>query len=162
VGRDLSDYRLDVAVRGELARDPRVDDAEAIAVAVDGGFVTLRGTVATHKDRRAVVRAARRCGGVTGIGDRLQVRATANRRSGDAELRAAALQALIDEPALTADELDVRVDDGRVTLKGHVTHQRQSDVAFGAVAALDHVKGITNEIVTSTVPRTRRGRQPAD
>jgi osmotically-inducible protein OsmY len=158
VGRDLSDFRLEVEVRGEVARDPRVDDAEAIAVAVDAGFVTLRGTVATHKDRRAVVRAARRCGGVTGIGDRLQVRVTARRGSGDAELRASALQALIDEPELTADELDVRVNDGWITLTGHVTHQRQSDVAFRAVAALDHVKGIANEIVTSTVPRTRRGR----
>jgi osmotically-inducible protein OsmY len=155
--RDLSDFRLEAAVRSALARDARIDDAQVIAVAVEAGFVTLRGTVATLAQRRAAVRAARVCFGVTGIGDRLQVRATSDRRRGDAELRAAALQTLIDEPGLTAEGLDVRVKERWVTLRGHVTHQRESDAAFGAVAALDDVKGITNEIVTSTLPRVRRG-----
>jgi osmotically-inducible protein OsmY len=70
----MSDRALQADVRGELARDPRIDEPEVIDVAVDAGFVTLRGVIASRSQRRAIVRAARRCVGVTGIGDRLQHR----------------------------------------------------------------------------------------
>ncbi|MCW2985424.1 MAG: Osmotically-inducible protein OsmY, contains domain [Conexibacter sp.] len=68
----MSDRALHADVRGELARDPRIDEPEVIAVDVDAGFVTLRGVVASRSQRRAILRAARRCVGVIGIGDQLQ------------------------------------------------------------------------------------------
>ena len=87
---------------------------------------------------------------VTGIGDRLRVRIGAGRRRGDVELRGAALQALVDEPELAADWLDVKVADGWASLKGNVAHQRQSDIAFSAVAALHDIAGITNDITVTS------------
>ena len=109
---DRHDRKLEANVRSELALDPRVDGASTVAVGVQAGFVTLRGTVASLKQRRAVLRAVKRCLGVSGIGDRLQVRVAAGHRPGDAGLRGAALQALVDTPGLAADWLDVRVSDG--------------------------------------------------
>lgn len=147
---DVSDRRLEADVRGELARDPRIDDPYAIAVRVQGGFVILRGTVASPRQQQSAVRAAKRCRGVSGVGDLLEVvRVGAGSRRRDAELRGAALHRLLDEPGLAADWLDVRVSDGWVTLKGHVEHQHQSDAAHGAIAGLRGIKGMTNEIVVS-------------
>jgi hypothetical protein len=109
---DRRDRQLEANVRSELALDPRVDVASTVAVGVQAGFVTLRGTVASLKQRRAVLRAVKRCLGVCGIGDRLLVRVAAGHRPGDAELRGAALQALADAPGLAADSLDIRASDG--------------------------------------------------
>jgi osmotically-inducible protein OsmY len=78
---EFRDRRLEAAVRSELALDPRIDDASSIAVGVQAGFVTLRGTVASVRQRRAAVRVVKRCLGVSGIGDRLQLRTAAAPRT---------------------------------------------------------------------------------
>jgi osmotically-inducible protein OsmY len=45
--------------------------------------------------------------------------------------------------------IDVKVQDGWVTLKGQVSYQYQSDAAYDDVSRLYGVYGITNEIVVS-------------
>jgi osmotically-inducible protein OsmY len=44
---------LENDVNGRLADDPRIADSAEIAVASDGGIVTLRGTVERFPQRRA-------------------------------------------------------------------------------------------------------------
>ena len=77
--------------------------------------------------------------------DELTVKWFGDQRSDD-ELRGAALQALIWDVEVPDDDIDVKVSDGWVTLKGEVRHQFESDAAFDDVARLQGVGGITNEI----------------
>ena len=108
--------------------------------------MTLRGTVGSFAQRRAAVADARRTRGVVDVYDEVDVRILDRDRREDAEIRGAALQRLSWDSEIPGDYLDVRVDDGWVTLKGDVDYQFQSDLAFDDVSRLYGVTGVTNEI----------------
>ena len=133
-------------VRAVLAEDPRLPAATEIAVDAYGDAVTLRGTVGSFAQQRAAVADARRVIGVADVVDELNVRLLDDDRREDAEIRGAALQRLIWDSLIPGDALDVRVNDGWLTLKGDVDFQFQSDLAFDDVAGLYGVIGVTNEI----------------
>jgi osmotically-inducible protein OsmY len=143
---DTTSDRIQDDVRNALADDPRIPYVNEIAVDTYGGAVTLRGTVGSFAERRAAVADARRTRGVIDVYDDLRVRLLDRDRREDAEIRGAALQRLMWDPELVPDYIDVQVNDGWVTLKGDVDHQFQSDNAFGHVASLYGVTGVTNEI----------------
>lgn len=133
-------------VRIALKGDPRIPYVDSIAIEAYGDAVILRGTVGNFAEKRAAIADARRTHGVYTVDDELRVRLMDRDRREDAEIRGAALQRLMWDPQLVADYLDVEVKEGWVTLKGDVDHQFQSDKAFGHVADLHGVTGITNEI----------------
>jgi osmotically-inducible protein OsmY len=64
----------------------------------------------------------------------------------DAELRGMALQTIARDTEAPAELIDVKVEDGWVTLRGTVNWQFQSDAAYEDVANLFGVIGITNDI----------------
>jgi osmotically-inducible protein OsmY len=138
--------QIEAGVRAELASDPRVPYRDEIAIEVDGTTVTLRGTVGSFAQRRAAVADARRTVGVGDVWDELQVRLLSDDRRKDAEIRGAALQRLVWDSEVPGEFLDVKVDDGWVTLKGEVDFQHQSDDAFDRVGSLHGVTGVTNDI----------------
>ena len=74
---------------------------------------------------------------------------TGSNRRDDDEIRGAALQNLIWDVDVPSDFVDVKVDDGWVTLKGNVSYQFESDAAYDDVASLYGVLGVTNEIIVS-------------
>lgn len=129
-----------------LAVDPRIPNPAEIAVDANDGVVTLRGTVGSFAQRRAAVADARKVDGVEDVFDELQVRLLDEFAREDAEIRGAALQALMWDVEIPSGSIDVKVQDGWVTLKGEVGYQFQSDDAFDDVASLYGVTGITNEI----------------
>ena len=133
-------------VRAALEEDPRIPYDDAIAVDAVGDSVLLRGTVGNFAEKQAAIADARRTRGVDTVDDELRVRLMDRDRREDADIRGAALQALMWDPQLAADYIDVEVRDGWVTLKGDVDHQFQSDKAFAHVADLHGVTGITNQI----------------
>ena len=143
------------AVRARLDRDPRLRHADEIAVTAHGNEVTLRGTVGSYAELPAAVGDARAIAGVAAVVEQLQLRRLDHDRREDAELRGAALQRLLGDSSLPGDNLEVRVANGWVTLKGDVDSQLQSDIAFDHVAGLRGVTGVTNEI---HVGRARRSR----
>jgi osmotically-inducible protein OsmY len=133
-------------LRAVLANDPRLPAAEEIAVDSYGDSVTLRGTVGSFAQQRAAVADAWRVMGVADVVDELNVRLLDDDRREDATIRGAALQRLIWDSLIPGDDLDVKVGDGWLTLKGEVEFQFQSDLAFDDVAGLYGVIGVTNEI----------------
>jgi osmotically-inducible protein OsmY len=139
------DVQLADAVRSALEQNPRISNPRDVAISVVHGAVTLRGTVPTFKQRRIAVEAVKNIKGVTFVADELRVRLLGDDRPDD-ELRGAALQALICDPNVPADSVDVEITDRWVTLKGEVKHQSESDAAFDDVARLEGVGGVTNEI----------------
>lgn len=131
------DNALTADVSDELFWDPKVD-SEAIAVSADGGEITLRGTVASLREKREAKKAAQRVFGVTSVDNQLQVRLLSDRS--DAELRGDVLQALMLDSLVPAT-VDAKVTDGFVTLTGTADWQYQRDeaenVASNIVGALD-------------------------
>ena len=135
-------------IRARLERDDRVPHPAEVAVSQRHGAVTLRGSVGTPHQRRAIVKIARAVPGVLAVEDELSV--DPRDRWQDNEVRGAALQALMSNDAVPADRIDVTVSNGWLTLKGEAKHQYENDAAFAAVSALPGVGGITNEIKVIT------------
>ena len=137
-------------IRSALLLDPRIPDADEIAVASEDGTAILRGTVGSFAQRRAAVKDAKGVDGVVDVDDQLQVRLLDESRREDADIRGIALQILMWDIEVPSDSVDVKVDEGWITLKGTVTYQFESDAAYEDVASLYGVYGITNEIKVVT------------
>ena len=142
----MSSSSIEALIIAELELDPRIPAPDEIAVRAEFGAVTLRGTVGSFAQRRAAVADAREVEGVDDVDDELQVRLLDDYAREDAEIRGAALQSLMWDVEIPSDSIEVKVEDGWVTLKGEVDYQFQSDDAFDDVASLIGVTGVTNEI----------------
>jgi osmotically-inducible protein OsmY len=142
----LTNTALEDVVSDSFDRDPRIPDSAEIAVSADGGLVTLRGTVESFSQRRAASEDAKKIDGVDEVDDQLKVNLIGSDRREDDEIRGVALQALIWDTEVPSDSIDVKVNDGWMTLKGDVSYQFQSDAAYDDVASLYGVYEVTNEI----------------
>lgn len=139
-----SDAQLQVEIEEELFSELRVDDEE-IAVSVDHGAATLRGTVGSLGAKHAATRAARRVAGVRGVHNELEVRLLTEHRRDDAELRGTVLRTLSWNAAVP-DGIDATVEHGVVTLTGTAELRHQRDDAEAAIRNLRGVVGIDNQI----------------
>lgn len=143
----LNENLISDEIRAKYVRDPRIPHPGEVAVSERAGAVTLRGTVATPQQRHAAVEIAKSVRGVRDVYDELSVDP---RDRWDAEIRGAALQALMSSPGVPADQIEVKVDAAWLTMKGEVKHQHESDAAFKAVSQVPGVGGITNRIAVIT------------
>ena len=123
----MNDADIELDVNDELLWEPRVDPA-AVAVKVDDGLVTLRGTVGSFREKRDAAKAAKRVHGVKGVDNQLQVRLLNDDRRADADIRGAVLQALMLD-SLVPSTIDAGVKDGTVTLTGTASWQYERDGA---------------------------------
>ena len=142
----FTNSRLEKDVIARLQDDPRIADSAEIAVAGEGGIITLRGTVERFSQRRAAERDARAVDDVDDVINHLKITLLGVDRREDDEIRGAAWQRLISDAEVPSDSIDVKVQDGWVTLTGHVGFQFQSDAAYEDVSRLYGVAGVTNEI----------------
>jgi osmotically-inducible protein OsmY len=135
-------------VRAALAADPRLHNPGAIAVSERAGNVTLRGTVRSPHQRRSAVETAGAVRGVRSVQDGLQLDPRDHWE--DAEIRGAALQALIADERVPHDRIDVGAANGWLTLRGEVRDQGASNAAFETASQIAGVGGITNRIEVMT------------
>ena len=135
-------------IRARFESDPRIPHPGEIAISERHGTVTLRGTVASPRQRRAAVQIASSTRRVRAVEDELRMDPRDHWR--DEEIRGAALQALMSDDGVPADRVEATVVDGWLTLKGDVQQQAESDAAFEAVCRLPGVGGITNKITVIT------------
>ncbi len=135
-------------IHATYVSDHRIPHPAEIAIAEREGMVTLRGTVGSLRQHQAAVENAKSVGGVRAVEDELVI--DPRDRWEDAEIRGAALRAVISRGGSLADRVDVTVANGWLTLKGEVKHQYDSDAAFEAVSGLAGVGGITNKITVIT------------
>jgi len=131
-------------VRDGLERDPRLPHPSEVAVSERSGTVTLRGTVASPGQLRAAVQIAKAVPGVRDVQDELRI--DPRDHFDDDQMRGAAIQALISDPEVPDDRIEVTVAEAWLTLKGEVEHQYESNAAFEAVSGIPGVGGITNKI----------------
>lgn len=117
VARERPDDRLALDVVRALARDPTTD-AYKVKVAVDGGVVTLRGTVGSWAERDLTAWVAKGVAGVREVHNLIHPDFTKPRA--DVELRQDIEGLLARDPWLEADAIRVDVHGGRVALSGTV------------------------------------------
>jgi len=103
---------LEDDVIASLENDPRIRAAAEIAVAGDGGIVTLRGAVERFSQRLAAAEDARNIEGVYEVINDLKVSLLGSDRRADDEIRGAALQNLVWDAEVPSGYVDVDVKDG--------------------------------------------------
>jgi osmotically-inducible protein OsmY len=140
----MSNDDLERWVNEELYWDPKVDGA-AIAVGVNDGEVTLRGTVGSFRQKREALNATQRVYGVKSVKNMLNVRILSDDARDDADVRGNVLQALMLD-SLVPGTVDARVDNGWVTLTGKAGWQFQRDEAEFIAGNVLGVIGVDDEI----------------
>lgn len=145
-----TDGQLRSDVEKELAWDPRFD-ARDIGVAAKGGVVTLSGQVRNYAERWAAQDAAKCVRGVKAIANEIVVELSGNEQRSDTELAAVALSALHTNVALPTADIRLTVNNGWITLSGHVPFWHQKREAEDDLRTLRGVTGITNNLVINPV-----------
>lgn len=138
-----ADLKRDVVE--ELSWDPAVN-ATAIGVAVKGGVVTLTGQLDTLAEKYAVERALHRVAGVKAVALELDVKLSSEHRRSDAEIAAAAEQALRWYSMVPDERVRVTVERGAITLGGEVDWDYQRKAAVGAAFAAPGVRAVVNDL----------------
>jgi osmotically-inducible protein OsmY len=138
----LTDKQLQEDVIAELDWEPSVN-AASIRVAVEGGIVTLSGTVGSYLEKKTAERVVKRVTGVKAIAEDLTVKLPSRSARTDTEIARAAVDALRWHVSLP-DDIKVTVEDGVVALEGMVDWDYQRTAAEHAVQHLTGVRLVSN------------------
>jgi osmotically-inducible protein OsmY len=155
-----SNSELQQDVIDELRWDPSTRDCE-IGVSARDGVVTLSGEVASYAQKLAAEAAAERVAGVRALAEDLKVKLPSMLERSDTDLAHACLNALKWDVDVPDDRLQLKVENGWVTVEGTVSTHFQRQAAERAVRYLTGVKGIINHAVVKPagVSTTEVGRK---
>jgi osmotically-inducible protein OsmY len=141
----MTDDGVKLDVMEELTWDPKIDSS-AIAVSVEDGAVTLRGTVHSYREKREAKKASEKVWGVKSVDNQLDVHLLDSYARDDAELRGEVLQALMLDSSVPKT-IDADVGDGIVALTGKAQWKYQRDEAervagnvMGVVEVRDYIE----------------------
>jgi osmotically-inducible protein OsmY len=140
-----SDAAIQQDVMDQLLWDPYLKAAE-IGVAVKEGVVTLSGILGNCAQKLAAEKAAKKVAGVRAVALDIQVGDSPEYSLTDTELARAVLNALAWHSAVPQAQLQVKVEEGVVTLEGEVEWDYQRSSAKTAVANLIGVRDVVNHI----------------
>lgn len=129
----------------ELDFDPSLDAAN-IGVAVENGIVTLTGHVGSFTERVAAEKAAQKVRGVRGVVEEIKVRFGGETPPRDEDIAQRAVQMLDWSATVPKGAVQVKVQNGWVTLSGKVEWQYQKEEAYRSIRRLAGVSGIMNTI----------------
>jgi osmotically-inducible protein OsmY len=139
------DSQLQLSVLAELEWEPSVTAAH-IGVTANAGVVTLTGHVESYAQKRAADAGARRVKGVLAVADDLKVQLPFERKRGDDDIAGAGLERLAWDVSVPSDAVQVRVEQGWVTLTGEVGWHYQREAAEQDVRRLHGVVGVSNQV----------------
>ena len=128
-------------VLDEFDWDPLIESNE-VGVQVDDGVVTLTGALENYTKKWAAERATFRVEGVRAVANDLTVHTKATRT--DTDIAKAAAAGLEANMLIPHDQIDVTVNNGKVTLGGEVTWEYQRKGAAGSVRHLAGVRDVIN------------------
>lgn len=140
-----TDKQLQTDVMEELQWDPKLNASE-IGVSVKNGIVTLSGHVDNYGKKIAAEDAAKRVKDVRGIVEEITVQLSRDGKRTDQELAQAAVNALRWNSAVPDQNITVEVENGWLSLDGHLDWQFQKEAATNAVKDIIGLKGISNLI----------------
>jgi osmotically-inducible protein OsmY len=122
-----------------------------VGVAVDGGIVTLTGTVNTWAKKCAAQQAAHRVLGVLDVANDLEVKVLGSGQRNDTDIARAVRHTLEWNVFVPDERIRSTVTNGFVTLEGDVNYGQEREDAEKAVRDLAGVRGIVNKIVVKAV-----------
>ena len=137
------DSQLQQAVLDEFTWEPSVT-AGHIGVTASAGVVTLSGHVDSYAKKHAAETAARRVKGVRAVAEEIEVRLPFETKRSDEEIAAAAIERLSWNVSVPKDSVQVKVEQGWVTLTGQVDWWYQKDAAEHDIRPLLGVVGVSN------------------
>jgi osmotically-inducible protein OsmY len=132
-------------------------DSDAIEVSPASGTVTLRGTVASLRLKRAGGRAAARVRGVTRVANELRVQIPDKDRRDDEDQHGNVLEALMLDTSVPMT-VDAQARDGFITLTGTAQWHYQREAAESRPTDVPGVVGIHNAITLAQTPDARQAR----
>lgn len=141
----MNDKELRQNIIAELDFEPSIESAD-IGVAVRNGVVTLTGHVPTYAQRTMAEDVVRRVRGVKGIAEEIEVRPFGTLTTSDDEIARRVLSTLKWNSTLPKNVIQVKVQDGWVTLTGEVEWQYQKRNAADAIQGLAGILGVINNI----------------
>ena len=121
-------------------------DNPKIVVAVMDGVVTLDGEVDSYSKKWAAYRAAGRVVGVKEVVNNIKVKLPGSFKLADEQIGQAAIHAIELNVFVPHDRINVRVQDGSITLTGEVDWAYQREAAEGVVRYLKGVVWVSNQI----------------
>ena len=134
-----TDADIAADIRHALEHDVFVP-ADRIRTTVSHGILTLEGEVDLYRERTDAEHAVHHIHGVVGIVNRLTIQ---KRAVSPGEIREAIEEALERQAAREAEQIDVTVDAGQVTLKGRVRSFREKRAILGTAS---HAPGVTSVV----------------
>lgn len=140
-----TDLQIKNDVVNELNFEPILTDCE-IGVSVTNNFVTLSGTVDTYAKKKAIETAAKRIAYVKGVTLHINVTPTAAGKRSDNEIALMVINALKSHSELPTERINVKVENGWVSLTGQVTWAFQKKAVYKAIQNLLGVQGIINSL----------------
>ena len=141
----MRDKRLQQDVIDELDFEPSVNAAH-IGVTANNGVVTLSGHAASYAEKTAAERAAKRVKGVQAIAQEIEVRYPSDKKTADDEIAGRVVSILQWSAVVPRDSVQVKVQDGWVTLTGQVNWQFERGAAEAEIRRLSGVAGVMNSI----------------
>jgi osmotically-inducible protein OsmY len=139
----MSDIQAEAEIRRAFGLNPRVNANEVHARVVEG-VASLAGTVATLEEKETAGRAAAAAAGVRQVENRLTV--TAKEPTDEAELAAAVSSALEAHLVRERRTVGAVVKGDIVHLVGHARSAAAVEAAHHAVASVEGVAKIINEV----------------
>lgn len=141
----MKDIDLRQDVLDELEYEPSIDAAD-IGVSVEDGTVTLTGHVRTYAEKRTAESIVKRVKGVLAIAQEIEVRPVGSHSTADDEIAKRAVSSLRWNSSVPKDQVQVKVENGFVSLTGKVNWYYQKSAAEHAVQNIAGVTGVTNLI----------------
>lgn len=145
----MDDLKLRQLIEDELEWEPSLDAAD-IGVAVDEGVVTLMGHVKTYSERMASENAVKRVKGVRALVQDLEVQFGRSDLTSDDQIAKRAADLVKWNATIPRDGIQIKVQDGVVTLSGIVDWKYQSEQVRRRIGELKGVKSVHNLIKVKT------------
>lgn len=120
-----------------------------IKIKSKGGTVTLTGLVSEESHKTMANDTVTGLPGVTSVDNRLEVKGATTMANTDALLRDKVKSALMFHRSVNAENTEVEVNDGIVTLQGIVTSYAQKDLTSEYARDVEGVKDVNNEMTVS-------------
>jgi osmotically-inducible protein OsmY len=139
----MSDLTLRRQILDELEFLPHID-AAAIGVSIEDGVVVLSGHVRTYAEKIAAEHAVKSVKGVRAVAEELEVRLSRDLDIDDSMIASRCVDLIRWNTAVPGDQIQIKVQQGWVTLEGEVEWQYQKEAAQHAIQTLAGVVGLNN------------------
>lgn len=132
-------------VQDAIRWEPLLSAAE-IGVTAKDGVITLTGIVDSYAKKLEAEDAAKKVAGVRAIAQEIEIRFANSNKKNDAEVATEIVTALTSNFEIPENLVQVKVENGFVTLEGELSWNYQKEAAKRVVNHLVGVKGVTNNI----------------